>query len=334
MTGEEVPQDAAAEQPLPSKETCCDEKAADLKVAAGAHNKGDAFGRSKSFMAVPEEKRGFKDVHEHDEGDMLRTFDAIGELAQKLAAETAGYALEKERYVPSMEEVCQNYPILQEGCCGGPSYVAKSVRITSEDVIHGDHMEEHLATCCGAPAHHMADGKVIYHILFRKKNTEFHNTCCANFISWIAHDTVYIMTVSENGIARFHLPPELGTMSKLCFAYADSESLCGFFSNIGHAISNGCFCLGVWYKLAPQPCPPLKSPDEVPESSPGAAEGESPKQEETVPVLVRFNRWNADLTPYWAMVPDIAPGMPERVKEQESRWSSWFACCCKSKRAY
>merc|ERR1719443_2885761 len=119
------------------------------------------------------------------------------------------------------------------------------------------------------------------HLLIRKTMAEFCFSSLAWLIKWLAGTVVYTLTVSENGILRFHLPPETGTFAKIFFAYADSESFLGFFKNLKHAISHGCFCLGCFYKEKPA------SPD--PSSPPRL-------------VLMRFNRWKEDLVPYWAGV--------------------------------
>ena len=95
-------------------------------------------------------------------------------------------------------------------------------------------------------------------------------------------DLVYILTVSNNGLVRFHLPPDRGIFAKLLFSYADSEK--GAFSwlkNLWHAIRYGCYCFGLFFKGQPK---------------------DNTDSTKTQPVLMRYNRWAQGVAPYWAAV--------------------------------
>lgn len=249
---------------------------ADLKSAAGAHLKTVSIKKKKTFMSVPDFMHGYLDLHEHDETDMECAFENEGPTPLEKASCMAGMELEGP-WDPSKTDVTGVYNVNSIGCCGGPAYCVQSFTIDAGDVIPAGDMKDHYVTCCGAPAHALSNGKVAMHIMLRKNKTVFRKTPLGYLMKRIAGDVVYVFTVAESGIVRFHLPPETGTLTKICFAYADSETVCGFFKNIKHAMTNGCFCLGMYYKEK-------------------AAEAAGPPKT----VLMRFNRWKTDLTPYWA----------------------------------
>jgi len=251
----------------------------DLKAAAGAHAKTKTLSKKPTFMSVPDDLHGYLDLHEHDEGDMEGAINEKGASPMTVAKRLAGMELQGPSG-PTAEEACGIYSVRdQEGCCF-KSYCVRGFTVDPEDIVPAGEMKEHLTTCCGAPAHTLG-AKVAMHILLRKSKVKFANSLTARLIARVAGDVVYVFTVSENGVVRFHLPPETGMFTKLCFAYADSESVGGFFKNIKHAATNGCFCLGVYYK------------EKLP---PQAASGSQRI------VLMRFNRWKENLAPYWAGV--------------------------------
>jgi len=244
-----------------------------LKHAAGAHLKTPTLEKQKTFMSVPDTFHGYLDLHEHDEADMEGKFKETAPSPLEEACKLCGFDL-TEAISPTLEDVLGEYVVNSVGCCG-PSYCVKGWTVDEDDVVPAGEMKDHLVSCCSAPAHALGDGKVVMHLLLRKSKCVFQRSLLAALISLIAGDVVYVFTISENGIVRFHLSPETGTFVKICFAYADSESVIGFFKNIKHAVTNGCFCLGVYYK-------------------------EKGGQNRTV--LMRYNRWKADLAPYWAAV--------------------------------
>lgn len=251
----------------------------DVKVAAGAHGKTKTFSKKKSFMSVPEHLHGYLDLHEHDEGDMEGAINEQGASPLTVAKRLARIELEGP-CGPSAAEACGTYRVqCQEGCFA-KQYCVQAFTVDPEDIVPAGEMKDHLTTCCGAPAHALG-AKVAMHVLLRKSKVKFASSLTAKLIARVAGDVVYVFTVSENGIVRFHLPPETGMFTKLCFAYADSESVSGFFKNLKHAVTNGCFCLGVYYKERPA----------------AGAEGADRRF-----VLMRFNRWKQNLSPYWAGV--------------------------------
>mmetsp|Transcript_66365 Transcript_66365/g.154216 ORF Transcript_66365/g.154216 Transcript_66365/m.154216 type:complete len:271 (+) Transcript_66365:75-887(+) len=247
-----------------------------VKAAAGAHSKTKVVQKSRSFMSVPDHLHGYMDLHEQDEGDMEGAFNEAGTSPLTSAKRLVQMELEGP-LGPSVEEAIGNYEVrCSDGCCA-KQYCVLGFNVEEGDIVPASEMKEHLTGCCGAPAHALGS-KVKMHILLKKKKVRFARTMLAKLIKRIAGDVVYVFTVSENGIVRFHLPPETGTLTKLAFAYADSESFCGFFSNIKHAMTNGCFCLGVFYK-----------------EKQGETAGTEPRL-----VLMRFNRWKKNLAPFWA----------------------------------
>ena len=96
-------------------------------------------------------------------------------------------------------------------------------------------------------------GEVTYHLTTSANGDQNHVSGSDKFWS----------LDSFTGIARFHLSPDRGTFAQLLFAYGDSEGCCccccgpacSCCSNIKHALTHGCFCLGVWFKE--KVCPPL-----------------------------------------------------------------------------
>ena len=109
------------------------------------------------------------------------------------------------------------------------------------------------------------------HIIARKENVKFKCSPLGLIFRCLPGEVMYILTVSENGIVRFHLSPERWTLSRFLFLLADSEpGCCTWYKNLKHARKEGCFCLGVFYK-----------------STSG-------------PLLMRFNRWAGELAPFWA----------------------------------
>eukprot|EP00976_Prorocentrum_cordatum_P042846 868873-Prorocentrum_minimum.AAC.2 len=84
---------------------------------------------------------------------------------------------------------------------------------------------------------------------------------------------VYTITVSRNGLARFHIPNP-STMKKITFLRADSENCLAVLKNFAHAMLNGCFCFGIFYR--------------------NVKTGQI--------ILMRWNRWNGNVSPYWCAV--------------------------------
>jgi len=229
-------------------------------------------------MSVPDFMNGYHDIHEHDQADMEGKLEGSEPSPLEQACGMSRLNLAGP-FSPTQDDVLGEYLVSSIGCCG-PSYPVKGFTVDDQDVIPAGEMKEHLVSCCSAPAHALGDGKVVMNIILRKSKVTFQRGCLSRLVRRVAGDVVYILTVSENGIARFHLPPETGTFAKLCFAYADSESVLGFFKNIKHALTHGCFCLGVYYKEK--------------DGEPGVPKPRT--------VLMRYNRWKADLKPYWAGV--------------------------------
>jgi len=252
-----------------------------LRIAAGAYNKRtiknkSGIERSKTFMHVSDQFHGFLDIHEHDELDMEKA--VISDQKKAKAEELTEMDLVPVKDISNdyIDNLLGTYTTLSNGCCG-PSYCVESFNISRSDVKFAGDVKEHLVSCCNMPAQHHLGDEVVLHMVILKKNAVFNKGFTAWLIKKVAGDVVYVFTVSKNGIVRFHIPQESGMFVKICYAWADSESTIGFFKNIRHAMTNGCFCLGVFY---------------APQNANAAAKS----------VLMRFNRWKTDVVPYWAGV--------------------------------
>lgn len=245
-------------------------------------------GASRAFMAVSEEQRGFAHLHDEDEDTMKQAFCAKGCLPFDQTAWEAGLAMlspdvDGSGRPPTSKEVLGDYVVSGfPTCCdrhGGSKYPVAGFKITDEDVVTADDENVVLRRTLGcAAAHALGEGRIVMHVLLRKKNVSFKPSCLGFILKMMPGEVVYTLTISENGITRFHLPPERGMLAKLLYGYCDSETGLGFFSNIKHALTNGCFCLGMFYA------------------------SETARGEGARPVLMRFNRWAGDLAPYWAAV--------------------------------
>jgi hypothetical protein len=124
------------------------------------------------------------------------------------------------------------------------------------------------------------------YLTIRKSNVTFQDGILGSIMRRLPGDVVYILTVSNNGLVRFHLPPDRGIFSKLLFSFADSEP--GAFSwmkNLWHAVRYGCYCFGLFFQGQPK------------DTTDGA---------KTQPVLMRYNRWAEGVGPYWAAVNSTA----------------------------
>jgi len=170
-------------------------------------------------------------------------------------------------------------------CCQKEtSYPVASFSIRPEDITTDVSKCHHRAQCEQCQEHACGSGAIRMMFPIRKCNTRFKKTCLGCLFGCLPGKVVYNLTVSENGIVRFHISPERSTLTRLLFAYGDSESCCwccggsacGCYKNVLHALENGCFCLGLFFieKLASEQKPRL--------------------------VLMRYNRWAGDICPYWA----------------------------------
>jgi len=94
---------------------------------------------------------------------------------------------------------------------------------------------------------------------------------------------VYYFTCSHNGVVRYHLPKDGLTLKhKLMHMAVDSELSHGsFLKNLKHSLAYGCFCFGVLYK------------EKV---------AYKDNNEGGRTFMLRYNRWNGSITPYYVMV--------------------------------
>lgn len=218
---------------------------------------------------------GYLDLLERDEGDMEGPFDEWGASPLTLAKRMAGFELEGP-WSPSLEGVTGTYRLNSEGYCGGHRYCIRAFTIEAEDIVPAEETgASSLALCC--VPHLLGEGRVVAHVHAKRDKAVYADSFMAWLIQTVSGSIVYILTLSENGIVRFHLPPDMGCFAKLCFAWADSESLCGFLRKAWA----GSESLGVFYRERKAP-----------------AINQAPPRV----VLMRFNRWKTGLVPYWAGV--------------------------------
>ena len=267
-------------------------RSAILAMAAGSEfRKGRARRR---FMQVSLSKSGYGAIHCEDEKDMLT--HTSGASGTEKASTAASLTLTGPK-APAPDDSWGTYTIASS------SYGAASFSFEAKDIIMGDEVTSHLSAKKAAGelelkqakgkhsamhAEHALGQGVAYYMVMRKENVTFANNCIGRFLAKHSSSVVYTLTVSHNGMVRFHLPNDTPAWLKIAFLIGDSEpGCCTGFRNLRHALTHGCFCMGVFYEA------------ELPAKD-GAAGG-------TVPVLMRFNRWMSDvgLTPYWAGVRSV-----------------------------
>mmetsp|Transcript_5618 Transcript_5618/g.11128 ORF Transcript_5618/g.11128 Transcript_5618/m.11128 type:complete len:107 (-) Transcript_5618:1142-1462(-) len=84
-------------------------------------------------------------------------------------------------------------------------------------------------------------------------------------------EIVYVMTISEEGIVRFHAQPR-DPIRLLLLARAESRNCFNWFKNMFHFFRKECFCLGVFYEVL-------------------SKETESNDSGKGILAAARFNRW-------------------------------------------
>ncbi len=234
-------------------------------------------------------------IHDENEDEILEAVKNMPVSAVSLAerAISTSTNLElSEPCLPTMGEFAGTYRVAP-----GSGYVVNAFTIEPQDVVSASGAgPEFDAVQAQVDAQDPHNSGVAAYLTIRKSNVDFKPGILGTILRNLPGDVVYILTVSNNGIVRFHLPPERSIFTKMLFAYVDSEP--GFFSwakNLWHAIKHGCYCFGLFFRGQPA--------DSV-EKTGGA------------PVLMRYNRWADGITPYWAAVnaPQEANEVAESTK--------------------
>ena len=198
-------------------------------------------------------------------------------LAERAIATSNNLEL-SEPCLPTLAEFPGTYQVAEGG-----GYAGNSFTIEPQDVISGSQTPAHLDEVRSqAEADDHDDSGVAAYLTLRKENVTFKSGLLGFILNHIPGDVVYILTVSKKGVVRFHLPPDRSILTKLLFSFADSEP--GFFSwfkNLGHLMKHGCYCFGLFFRGQPT----------------GSTEDTNAR-----PVLMRYNRWDGGVAPYWAAV--------------------------------
>mmetsp|Transcript_5161 Transcript_5161/g.9825 ORF Transcript_5161/g.9825 Transcript_5161/m.9825 type:complete len:304 (+) Transcript_5161:120-1031(+) len=228
----------------------------------------------------------YGDIHNTDEDEMRSSLKA-----RKVNPKTEGEKMvgaELRQHAPTREELIGTFHVNPES-----GYAVKSFTITLKDVFTASEVDEYLTDEIKAPPGHCLGGAVKLYALLRKENVVFNRGCYPGIMKCILPRIVYILTVSVEGIVRFHVIPTMWTFTKLMLVLGDSRRCGTCCSNLSHAMKNGCFCLGVMFEVV------KKSAEQV-------EEGEKKESKKTM-ALVRYNRWAGDMSDldiYWAAVQD------------------------------
>lgn len=237
-----------------------------------------------SWEPSAEDLNEMSHIHTQDESDMLAALRRMPQT-KSIVRQTLQVSPEMSITGPSLPEISKipgTYHI-------GPdaNYILDSFQIKPQDIILPQDSHPLLDPMRDrAVAHKYGrslrnsesnSGSIAAHIILRKSQARFRPSLLSSLIQQVAREVVYVITVSENGICRFHLPPDLWMATKLLFLAADSEQgLRGCFKNIQHVKENGCFCLGMFFETS-----------------------------DNQTLLMRFNRWgDQQMAPFWAAAND------------------------------
>ena len=224
---------------------------------------------------------GLAHIHEEDEGEVLKALASMPvspvELARRALGDSSNIQV-SEPCLPALESFHGEYQVAP-----GSGYVSTSYKIEPQDVISASETTPYLEKVRSqVESEGSGESRVATYLVLKKKNVTFKKNFLGYFFKWLPGKVFYVFSISTNGVVRFHLPPERWMLTKLVFLIADSER--GTFSwlkNLWHAIKHGCYCIGLCLSAKPE----------------DGAENTSER-----PVIMRFNRWNADVAPYWAAV--------------------------------
>jgi len=216
-------------------------------------------------------------LHNEDEANVLAALPKMPvsavELAERAIQRTTNLKL-SEPCLPNPEEFLGTYQVAP-----GTGYAVTSFGIEPQDVVSAS---EVIPDIDKGKSGEPSNAGVETYLTLRKCNVTFRPGLLGFILKHIPGKVVYILTVSTNGIVRFHLPRGRSIFTKLLFAYADSEpGRFTWFKNMRHAIKYGCYCFGLFFR--------------------GQAPG-STEKDGTRPVIMRFNRWAESVAPYWAAV--------------------------------
>jgi len=209
---------------------------------------------------------------------------------------------ELRQHAPTREELIGTFHVNPES-----GYAVKSFTITLKDVFTADEVDEYLTDEIKAPPGHCLGGAVKLYALLRKENVVFNRGCYPGIMKCILPRIVYILTISVEGIVRFHVIPTMWTFTKLMLVLGDSRRCNTCCPNLKHAMKNGCFCLGLMFEV-------IKKSKEL-------EEGEKKETKKTM-ALVRYNRWAgdmSDLDTYWAAVQDENHWYSKNRRQAESK---------------
>lgn len=222
-------------------------------------------------------------LHNEDEASVLAALPKMPvsavELAQRAIQRTANLKL-SEPCLPNPEEFLGTYAVAP-----GTGYAVTSFGIEPQDVVSASEVTPNIDV---GKSGELSNAGVQTYLTLRKCNVTFRKGLIGFILKHIPGKVVYILTVSKNGIVRFHLPRGRNIFTKLVFAYADSEpGRFTWFKNLRHAIKYGCYCIGLFFRG----------------KTPGSTENDG-----TQPVIMRFNRWAESVAPYWAAVNSTKSG--------------------------
>jgi hypothetical protein len=247
-----------------------------IESPAEAKAKADANTKAKSKEANAH-LASLGHLHNEDEPGVLAALPKMPisatELAERAIQRTANLKL-SEPCLPNPEEFIGTYEVAP-----GTGYVVTSFGIEPQDVVNASEVVPDIDKGkSGEPS----NAGVQTYLTLRKSNVIFRPGLLGFILKHLPGEVVYILTVSTNGIVRFHLPRGRSIFTKLLFAYADSEpGRFTWFKNMRHAIKYGCYCVGLFFRG----------------KAPGGTEKDA-----TQPVIMRFNRWAESVAPYWAAV--------------------------------
>ena len=235
----------------------------------------------KAHKAASPDFSAIAHIHMDDEGKMLKGIARMPVPAEELAkrALEGTFDIElSEPCLPAISEFPGTYEVPPEN-----GYVVTSFRLDPEDVVPGVDANSELGKLGAQAAREGSDdGEIAAYLMVRKSKTVFKNNFLGFIFKRLPGDVLYILTVSTNGLVRFHLPKERSIFSKLLFSFADSEPRrFSWFKNLHHAIRYGCYCFGLFFR--------------------GKAK-DSSDENGGRPVLMRYNRWAKEVSPFWVGV--------------------------------
>jgi len=240
-------------------------KTAFLAATAGCEFRKGAV--EKKFWAVPATKSGFGQIHSDHECEHMLAVTNAGAAATQRASELASLKLTGPK-TPAIEAAWGVYSIKSK------SYAAAFMKFEARDIIPRDEIDAYLEgraadgslaiaksrrarkgtetrTTVQQLAQHAQGEGIAYYMVLRRENTGFKKTCFGRWLQKRVAPVVYTLTVSHNGVVRFHLPNTTPVLVKLAALYNDSErGCCTAIRNLRHALKHGCFCMGLFYEAA------------------------------------------------------------------------------------